>query len=129
MKFQKVGQKSHHADSIQRSHRQCRNYRWTFEHGKWPINFKSIQILPDSNNKSKIRFHPVKFSPPQSKLVSLWNKLVLLQTPPSAPKPDFLVVKSTVLWLVLVRSRVKPQRLMLKKRRRLRPAVPRDVCK
>merc|ERR1712200_208381 len=36
--------------------------------------------------------------------------------------------KSTVLWLVLVRSRVKPQRLMLKKRRRLRPAVPRDVC-
>merc|ERR1711937_330638 len=63
-------------------------------------------------------FHPVKFSPPQSKLVSLWNKLVLLQTPPSAPKPDFLVVK----------SRVKPQRLMLKKRRRLRPAVPRDVC-
>merc|ERR1711937_578617 len=63
-------------------------------------------------------FHPVKFSPPQSKLVSLWNKLVLLQTPPSAPKPDFLVVKSTV----------KPQRLMLKKRRRLRPAVPRDVC-
>merc|ERR1712110_1225578 len=56
------------------------------------------------------------------------EQVVLLQTPPSAHKPDFLVVKSTVLWLVLVRSRVKPQRLMLKKRRRLRPAVPRDVC-
>ena len=128
MKFQKVGQKSHHADSIQRSHRQCRNYRWTFEHGKW--DKKSNQsILFRIFIKIKFRFHPVKFSPPQSKLVSLWNKLVLLQTPPSAPKPDFLVVKSTVLWLVLVRSRVKPQRLMLKKRRRLRPAVPRDVCK
>ena len=88
----------------------------------------SRTLLMNLDNKSKFRFHPVKFSPPQSKLVSLWNKLVLLQTPPSPPKLDFLVVKSTVLWLVLVRSRVKPQRLMLKKRRRPRPAVPRDVC-
>merc|ERR1712109_201603 len=44
------------------------------------------------------------------------------------PKLDFLVVKSTVHWLVLVKSRGKPQRVMLKKKRRLKPAVPRDVC-
>merc|ERR1711937_282494 len=73
-------------------------------------------------------FHLVKFSPLQSNLVLLWNKLELLQTQPLQPKLDFLVVKSTVLWLVLVRSRVKPQRLTPKKRRRLRPAVPRDAC-
>ena len=41
----------------------------------------------------------------------------------------FLVVRSTVLWLVLVRSRVKLQKLMPKKRKRQKLAVLNAACK
>ena len=41
----------------------------------------------------------------------------------------FLVVRSTVLWLVLVRSRVKLQKLMPKKRKRQKLAVQNAACK